>query len=193
MVIFPTLLLALTPSLIRRKRGYTSGTTCDRQTRKYRPYPGSHFRRHLLWPNDKPVLLLLWGFPLRCWDNEMLDDKFAFAEIARSFSLSVPKSFKITAPEQVLNFDFSNEKNKYISKAFPTTKCRLNLTKPPIPQQKQKHLSRVCRLALRSPDMQEFHSWKEYLLTVPCEMESHECTAESSAFQVNYDNGQACN
>ena len=62
----------------------------------------------------------------------MLDDKFAFAEKARSLSLSVPKSFKITAPEQVLNFDFSHEKNKYILKSIAYDSVRrLNLTKLP--------------------------------------------------------------
>jgi predicted ATP-grasp superfamily ATP-dependent carboligase len=53
--------------------------------------------------------------------TQMLDDKFAFSEKARALLLSVPKSFKITNPEQVLNFDFSQETRKYISKAFPTT------------------------------------------------------------------------
>ena len=50
--------------------------------------------------------------------TKSLDDKFAFAETARSFGLSVPKSFKITDPEQVLNFDFSQEKRKYILKSI---------------------------------------------------------------------------
>ncbi|MEO1560614.1 MAG: ATP-grasp enzyme, partial [Cyanobacteria bacterium J06632_19] len=63
---------------------------------------------------------------------EMLDDKFAFSEKARSFGLSVPKSFKITNPEQVLNFDFSGETRKYIIKSIPYDSVRrLDLTKLP--------------------------------------------------------------
>lgn len=62
----------------------------------------------------------------------MLDDKYAFAEKARSLGLSVPKSFKITDPEQILNFDFSQEKRKYILKSIPYDSVRrLDLTKLP--------------------------------------------------------------
>lgn len=62
----------------------------------------------------------------------MLDDKFAFTDQARSLGLSVPKSFKITDPEQVINFDFSKETRKYILKSISYDSVRrLNLTKLP--------------------------------------------------------------
>lgn len=64
---------------------------------------------------------------------KMLDDKFAFAEKARSLSLSVPKTFLITDSEQVLKFDFNNEKRKYIFKSI-VYDCvrRLDMTKLPM-------------------------------------------------------------
>ena len=62
--------------------------------------------------------------------TKMLDDKFAFSEKARTLGLSVPKSVLITDPQQVLDFDFSNEKNKYILKSIPYDSVRLlNMTK----------------------------------------------------------------
>jgi len=113
----------------------------------------------------------------------MLDDKFAFAEKARSLSLSVPKSFKITAPEQVLNFDFSNEKNKYILKVSPMTQVSLEHDQATLATllKRQQHLSRVY-LSEEKPC--RIHPWKNTALTVPCEMESRMyCCCESSAFK----------
>jgi len=64
--------------------------------------------------------------------TKMLDDKFAFTDQARSLGLSVPKSFKITDPQQVINFDFSQETRKYILKSISYDSVRrLNLTKLP--------------------------------------------------------------
>ncbi len=70
---------------------------------------------------------------------QMLDDKFAFTEQARSLSLTMPKTYRITSPEQVLNFDFSKETRKYILKSIPyDAKYRLDLTKLPAKLQKQR-------------------------------------------------------
>lgn len=64
--------------------------------------------------------------------TKMLDDKFAFTDQARSLGLSVPKSFKIIDPEQVINFYFSKETRKYILKSISYDSVRrLNLTKLP--------------------------------------------------------------
>jgi predicted ATP-grasp superfamily ATP-dependent carboligase len=64
--------------------------------------------------------------------TEMLDDKYAFTEKAKNFGLSVPKSFQITDSEQAINFDFSQEKRKYILKSIPYDSVRrLDLTKLP--------------------------------------------------------------
>jgi len=123
----------------------------------------------------------------------MLDDKFAFAETSRSFGLSVPKSFKITHPEQVLNFDFSNEKNKYILKSIPYDQVRrLNLTKLPCatPAETEAFVKSLPISEEKPWIMQEFISGKEYCThsTVRDGETRMYCCCESSAFQVNYEN-----
>ncbi|NJR19379.1 MAG: ATP-grasp enzyme [Calothrix sp. CSU_2_0] len=125
--------------------------------------------------------------------TQMLDDKHAFSEKARSFGLSVPKSFKITNPEQVINFDFSQEKRKYILKSIPYDSVRrLNLTK--LPCDTPEETAAFVRSLPISPEkpwiMQEFIPGKEFCThsTVKNgELRLH-CCCESSAFQVNYEN-----
>ena len=125
--------------------------------------------------------------------TSMLDDKFAFAETALKFGLSVPKSFKITDPEQVLNFDFSHEKRKYILKSIPYDQVRrLNLTKLPCPTPAET-AAFVKSLPISEEKpwiMQEFIPGKEYCThTTVRDGESRiYCCCESSAFQVNYEN-----
>jgi len=55
------------------------------------------------------------------FDADMLDDNAS--QKARSLGLSVPKSFHYRS-QQVLDFDFSNEKRKYILKSILTTPRR---------------------------------------------------------------------
>ncbi|MBE9128406.1 MULTISPECIES: ATP-grasp domain-containing protein [unclassified Coleofasciculus] len=125
--------------------------------------------------------------------TKMLDDKFAFTETARSFGLSVPKSFKITAPEQVLNFDFSNETRKYILKSIPYDSVRrLNLTKLPCdtPEETAAFVNSLPISEEKPWIMQEFIPGKEYCTHSTIrngELRLH-CCCESSAFQVNYEN-----
>lgn len=125
--------------------------------------------------------------------TKMLDDKFAFAETARSFSLSVPKSFKITNPQQVLDFDFSKETRKYILKSIPYDSVRrLNLTKLPCDTYAETEAF-VKSLPISEDKpwiMQEFIPGKEYCTHSTVrngELRLH-CCCESSAFQVNYEN-----
>jgi predicted ATP-grasp superfamily ATP-dependent carboligase len=125
--------------------------------------------------------------------TEMLDDKFAFAEKARSLNLSVPKSIKITNPEQVINFDFSNEKRKYILKSIPYDSVRrLDMTK--LPCETPEETAAFVKSLPISEDkpwiMQEFIPGKEYCTHSTVrdgELRLH-CCCESSAFQVNYEN-----
>ncbi|MEC4813980.1 MAG: ATP-grasp domain-containing protein [Scytonema sp. PMC 1069.18] len=125
--------------------------------------------------------------------TQMLDDKFAFSEKARAFGLSVPKSFKITNPEQVLNFDFSGETHKYILKSIPYDSVRrLALTK--LPCDTPEETAALVKNLPISPEkpwiMQEFIRGKEFCThsTVKNgELQLH-CCSESSAFQVNYEN-----
>ncbi len=124
---------------------------------------------------------------------EMLDDKFAFAQTARKFGLSVPKSFLITNPSQVINFDFFQETRPYIIKSIRYDSVRrLDLTK--LPCATPAATEAFVRNLPISPEnpwiMQEFIPGQEYCThsTVKNgELRIH-CTSESSAFQVNYEN-----
>lgn len=124
---------------------------------------------------------------------KMLDDKFAFAEKARSLSLSVPKTFLITDSEQVLKFDFANEKRKYILKSIVyDSVLRLDLTKLPMESLEQMAVHvRSMPISKDNPwILQEFISGKEYCTHSTVrngELMVH-CCCESSAFQVNYEN-----
>lgn len=124
--------------------------------------------------------------------TRMLDDKFAFAEKARSLGLSVPKSFKITAPEQVLNFDFSQEKYPYILKSIPYDAVRrLDLTKLPCatPEETAAFVRSLPISEQKPWIMQEFIFGQEYCThsTVRNGQSTLYCCCESSAFQVNYE------
>lgn len=123
----------------------------------------------------------------------MLDDKFAFAEHARSLGLSVPKSFKITHPQQVLDFDFSGETRPYILKSIPYDSVRrLNLTKLPCATAKEtaRFVHSLPISETKPWILQEFIPGQEYCThsTVRSgELRLHGC-CESSAFQINYAN-----
>ena len=132
-------------------------------------------------------------FHLDADETKMLDEKFAFAEKARSLGLSVPKTFLITQPEQVLNFDFSNEKRKYILKSIAYDSVhRLDMTKYPM-ESKEAMAVHVRSLPISKDNpwiMQEFIPGKEYCTHSTVrngELRVH-CCCESSAFQVNYEN-----
>lgn len=125
--------------------------------------------------------------------TRMLDDKFAFAETARSIGLSVPKSFKITCPDDVLNFDFSQETRQYILKSIPYDSVRrLNLTKLPCstPEETAAFVSSLPISAETPWILQEFIPGQEYCTHSTIrngEIRLH-CCCQSSAFQVNYEN-----
>jgi predicted ATP-grasp superfamily ATP-dependent carboligase len=122
----------------------------------------------------------------------MVDDKFEFVEQARSLGLSVPKSFRITSPEQVLNFDFSNEKYQYILKSIPYDSFyRLDLTRLPCATL-EATAAFVNRLPISETKpwiMQEFIPGQEYCThsTVRDGQSTLYCCCASSAFQVNYE------
>ena len=125
--------------------------------------------------------------------TKMLDDKFAFSQKARSLGLSVPKSFKITDPQQVLDFDFTGEKRKYILKSIPYDSVRrLNLTKLPCETESETEtFVKSLPISEEKPwIMQEFIPGKEYCTHSTVrngELRLH-CCCESSAFQINYEN-----
>ena len=124
---------------------------------------------------------------------KILDDKFEFAQKAQFFGLSVPKSFKITDPQQVLDFDFTHEKHPYILKSIPYDSVRrLDLTKLPCPNRAETEaFVKSLPISEEKPwILQEFITGQEYCThsTVKDgELRLHCCCA-SSAFQVNYEN-----
>ncbi|MEH2027292.1 ATP-grasp enzyme [Nostoc sp.] len=123
----------------------------------------------------------------------MLDNKFTFAEIARSLSLSVAKTFLITDSEQVLKFDFTNEKRKYILKSIVyDSVLRLDLTKLPMDSQAKMALHVQSKPISKDKPwvLQEFIPGTEYCThsTVRNGELTVHCCCKSSAFQVNYEN-----
>lgn len=121
-----------------------------------------------------------------------LDDKFQFSQAARALDLAVPKSFLITDPEQVVGFDFSNERRPYILKSIAYDSVRrLDLTK--LPRRDPAETAAFARslpISANSPwIMQEFIAGKEYCTHGTFrngELRVH-CCCESSAFQINYE------
>ena len=124
--------------------------------------------------------------------TEMLDNKFTFIEKAKSFGLTVPKSFLITNPEQVLNFDFAADGSQYILKSIPYDSVRrLNMTKLPMDSiQEMEEFVKELPITPEKPwIMQEFVKGKEYCThsTVRKGKIRLHCCCESSEFQVNYE------
>src|SRR6476661_5462605 len=63
---------------------------------------------------------------------QRLDDKYELAKTAEALELRVPKSYRITNPQQVIDFDFSDAQRPYILKSIPYDYIRrLDLTKLP--------------------------------------------------------------
>ena len=121
-----------------------------------------------------------------------LDDKFQFARSAQSLGLRAPKSFLITDPQQVLDFDFSDEKREYVLKSIPYDSVRrLDLSKLPLASEGQtEDFVRSLPISKAKPwVMQEFIPGKEFCThstILDGELRVH-CCCESSAFQVNYE------
>ncbi|MEO0769641.1 MAG: ATP-grasp enzyme [Cyanobacteria bacterium J06649_4] len=124
---------------------------------------------------------------------ELLDDKYLFAKTAESFGLAVPKSYRITHPQQVIDFDFSNETRKYILKSIPYDSIRrLDLTKLPCDTpEATAAFVRSKPISEGKPwILQEFIPGQEYCTHSTVrdgELRMH-CCCESSAFQINYEN-----
>ncbi len=124
---------------------------------------------------------------------ELLDDKFQFAKTAESFGLAAPKSFRITDPRQVIDFDFSGESRPYILKSIPYDAIRrLDLTKLPCASPAETAaFARSLPISEATPwVMQEFIRGEEYCThgTMRAgELRVH-CCCKSSAFQINYEN-----
>ncbi len=133
--------------------------------------------------------------PVMHVDLEMLqrlDDKYTFATVAKSLGLRVPMSYKITHPQQVIDFDFSNSQRSYIIKSIPYDSVRrLDLTKLPCatPAETATFVKSLPISESKPWIMQEYIPGQEYCThsTVRNGHVQLHCCCESSAFQVNYE------
>ena len=121
--------------------------------------------------------------------TKILDDKHAFCSKASELGLSAPKVFRITDPQQILDFDFASDGSKYIVKSIPyDSVLRLDLTRLPF-----EGMAEYVRILPISPDkpwvMQEFIRGQEYCFHATArngKIRLH-CCSKSSPFQVNYE------
>ena len=96
---------------------------------------------------------------------QMLSNKQKFTDYARSCGLNVPKSFYITDPNQILTFDFSQEKRSFILKSLHyNSVARTNLVQLPCATRKQT-IEYINSLIINEQSpwiMQEYLHGKEY-------------------------------
>ena len=121
-------------------------------------------------------------------ETAILDDKYAFCSKAAEIGLSAPKVFRITDPQQILDFDFESDGSQYIVKSIPyDSVLRLDLTK--LPFEGMETYVRSLPISEEKPwVMQEFIRGKEYCFhaTVRKGKIRLHCCSESSPFQINY-------
>jgi predicted ATP-grasp superfamily ATP-dependent carboligase len=123
---------------------------------------------------------------------QKLDNKYKFSAIAASFGLSVPDSYCITHPQQILDFDFSKQGQKYILKSIPYDSVRrLNLTQLPCdtPLETAAFVEDLPISESNPWIMQAFIPGQEYCTHSTVrngELQLH-CCCKSSAFQINYE------
>ncbi len=123
---------------------------------------------------------------------QCLDDKYQFATAAQHLGLPVPKSYCITDPQQVIDFDFTDAQRAYIIKSISYDSIRrLDLTKLPCdtPAATASFVQSLPISATRPWIMQEYIPGQEYCThsTVRNGHLQLHCCCESSAFQVNYE------
>jgi predicted ATP-grasp superfamily ATP-dependent carboligase len=121
-----------------------------------------------------------------------LDDKYAFATAAQALGLRVPTSYRITHPQQIIDFDFSQALHPYILKSISYDSVRrLDLTRLPCatPAETEAFV-RSRPISETNPwIMQAYISGQEYCThsTVRQGQVQLHCCCKSSAFQVNYE------
>jgi len=120
--------------------------------------------------------------------TQILDDKYAFCSKASELGLSAPKVFRITDPQQILDFDFESNGSKYILKSIPyDSVLRLDLTK--LPFAGMESYVKSLPISVEKPwVMQEFIRGQEYCFhaTVRNGKIRLHCCSKSSPFQINY-------
>lgn len=123
------------------------------------------------------------------FETEILDDKYAFCSKAAALGLSAPKVFRITDPQQILNFDFEKDGSEYIVKSIPyDSVLRLDLTR--LPFAGMEDYVRSLPISEDKPwVMQEFIRGQEYCFHATArkgKIRLH-CCSKSSPFQINYE------
>lgn len=122
-------------------------------------------------------------------ETAILDDKYAFCSQARELGLSAPKVFRITDPQQILDFDFAKDGSKYIVKSIPyDSVLRLDLTRLPFAGMEE-YVKSLPISESKPWVMQEFIRGQEYCFHATArkgKIRLH-CCSESSPFQVNYE------
>jgi predicted ATP-grasp superfamily ATP-dependent carboligase len=120
-----------------------------------------------------------------------LDDKYKFAKKAEQLGLRVPKTLLVTDPQQVVDFDFTDESRPFILKSIAYDAIRrLDLTRLPL-ETSEKTASFAKSLPISTDNpwiLQEFIEGDEYCThgTVIDGVLTVYCCCESSAFQINY-------
>ncbi|MEM6597167.1 MAG: ATP-grasp enzyme [Cyanobacteria bacterium P01_C01_bin.69] len=122
-------------------------------------------------------------------ETALLDDKYEFCSKAAAFGLSAPKVFRITDPQQILDFDFERDGSRYIVKSIPYDSVfRLDLTR--LPFSDMEDYIRSLPISEEKPwVMQEFIRGQEYCIHATArkgKIRLH-CCSESSPFQINYE------
>jgi len=121
--------------------------------------------------------------------TQMLDDKFTFCQKAQSLGLPAPKSFLITSPQQVLDFDFNTDGSEYILKSIRYDSVS-RLEKKRLPCVEMVDYLHNLPISPENPwIMQEFIRGQEYCThsTVRQGKIKLHCCSPSSPFQVNYE------
>jgi hypothetical protein len=121
----------------------------------------------------------------------LVDNKYRFTNTARSFGLSVPKSFYITSRRQLLNFNFNNEHRSYICKSiiYDWLDRTENIKLPR--STRIETIEYINRLSISKEYpyiLQEFIQGEEYCTHGTCldgELTLFTCS-HSSAWQLNY-------
>jgi predicted ATP-grasp superfamily ATP-dependent carboligase len=121
-----------------------------------------------------------------------LDDKYEFAAAAQALGLRVPRSYRITAAQQVLEFDFTDAARPYILKSIPYDSIRrLDLTRLPgaTASETAAFVESLPISEAKPWIMQEYITGQEYCThsTVRNGHLQLHCCCLSSAFQVNYE------
>lgn len=120
-----------------------------------------------------------------------LDDKYLFSRTAAELGLSVPRTHRITDPQDVLDHEFPKDGSRWILKSIlydPVHRLDLTPLPRPTPEETRSFVERLPIGPERPWILQEFIDGKEYCthgLARDGSLQVWAC-CESSAFQVNY-------